>query len=492
MTSTDHPVRISRRGARGVGVTVLAQVVTMLTQLVGTVLLARLLSPDAYGLLAMVTVLMAAGSLIRDFGMGTASLEADALDDLQASNLFWVNAALAGGTAACLALIAPLVSHVFGDTRLLLLVPVMSAVLFVTGLQTQYQARLARDLRFGALAIGTTSAAAVGLAVGVLGATSGWGYWALAAQQGSGALWLFCYYLVATKWTPSLPSRGVGSRSQVRAGAYYGLANVMGYLADNIDTFMIGLRWGPTPLGFYNRAFATFMQPITATFGPLTLVVVPTVRKLTGATGSASLILLKMQSALVGAATWGLVMVAATADWLIPALLGPQWLPMVPILRVLAVGGVPKVLLQVNYWAYVISAKPQQLFQSSLITKPIQIILVVIGAQFGVMGVAWAYVIGNAVNWPINLLWLSRRGGPSPWGMLANGLRLAWAAALSYSVAVLVLSAMRPALGDWPMVLIGAGVVAVAYPAAFLLTPGGWREARGAVSIGMNLVRRTA
>ncbi|MBO0594578.1 lipopolysaccharide biosynthesis protein [Nesterenkonia sp. E16_10] len=458
-------------------------------QLVGAIVLARLLNPDAYGLIAMVTVLMGLGALIRDFGMGTASLQERDLSNSQASNLFWVSAALSVGSALLLGLAAPIVAAMFGDDRLTGLVPVMAVVLLLTGLQTQHQMRLARQMRFTAMVVASVTSILVGILVGIAGALLGLGYWALAMQQGATALWMVVALLVLTRWIPSLPVRGAGSRKHVHAGAEYGLANMLGYAADNADTLMIGIRFDAIALGNYNRAFQLFMQPITGVFGPLIRVVVPTVNRATASGGDPHRMLLRVQSSLVGLATWALLVTAAVADWLIPLLLGDQWNALVPLLQILALGGVFKALSQINYWAYVISKQSRQLFYSNLVTKPIQISLVVIAAFFGVEWVAWAYVAGRAISWPINLVWLARTAGQPPTAALINGLRILVAAVVAYAVTRILLGLM-PAMTDFSMTLSGVLMASVLFFAAFLASPGGAKETKRILTLA-NAFRST-
>lgn len=475
-------------GARGAGITMTAQVATMSINLVGMIVMARLLTPGDYGLLAMVTVLMGAGELIRDFGMGTASLQERSLNQAQASNLFWVNALLSAGTALLLALSSPIVARVFNDDRLIRLVPMMAIVLLLTGLQTQYQARLARSARFSALALATVTSAGIGIIMGVIAALSGWSYWALATQQGATALWMLGFYVSATRWLPSLPARGVGSAEHLRAGADYGMANVLGYIADNVDTFMIGLISGPVPLGSYNRAFQLFMQPINAVFGPLTRVVIPTINRARLEGRDPGTMLLRVQTALVGLATWGLLVTAVTADWLLPLLIGEQWMAAVPLLQILAVGGVFKALSQINYWAYVASRKSRQLLLSNLVTKPLQIVLVIASAFHGVEWVAWAYVLGRAISWPVNLVWLAHTANQPSRAAFISGIRIIASACAAAALTRVTLGALLP-LDDVSLVLIGASVSTLLYLGIFAICPGGIQEFRVILRIGKALRR---
>ncbi len=462
----------------------------MALQFAGTIVLARLLSPDAFGLLAMVTIFMGLGALIRDFGMGTASLQERTLTQAQSSNLFWVNTALATATAVLLAAAAPLIALMYDDPRLTGLVPVMAIVLLLSGLQTQYQARLARDMKFTALALATITSVGAGIAAGIAAALLGWGYWALAVQQGAAALWLLCFYLTTSRWIPSLPTRAAGSRAHLRAGSDYGLANVLGYAADNVDRLAIGLRGGTVDLGYYDRAFQLFMQPITAIFGRLTWVVIPTINRSTEEGHGSSSMLLRVQSVLVGAAVWVLLVTAVTADWLIPLLLGDQWAPLVPLLQILAIGGVFKALSQINYWAYVVARQPRQLLLSNLVTKPIQILLIVGAAMLGVEWVALAYAVGRALSWPINLVWLARTAGQRSWLMLGNGMRIILAAGIGFLGTRFMLGTV-PDLADAWMVVLGTLISSITYIFVFLIYPGGFREVRGIIGIARQLRRRT-
>ncbi len=466
-----------------------AQGANMVLQLLGMIVLARLLTPDDYGLLAIVTVLMGIGALIRDFGMGTAALQETSLSQAQASNLFWTNAMLSAATAGILALCSPVIAVIFGDSRLLALVPVMASVLLVMGLQTQYQAMLARERRFASLAGAAIGSNAAGIFVGVTTALIGWGYWALAAQQMTVAVGLLTIYLLTTRWLPSKPARGVGSRHHIRAGAHYGTANVIGYAADNVDTIMIGLQWGSVALGNYNRAFALFAQPIAALFGPLTQVVVPTINRTRAEGGDPNALLLRVQSALVGLATWGLLVTAATAPWLIPLLIGNQWAAAVPLLQILAVGGVFKALSQINYWAYVASKQSRELLRSNLVTKPIQIALIVVAAFFGVTWVAWAFVLGRAISWPVNLIWLARTVGQRSSAAFWNGLRILTAGAIAFGITTTVLLLVPPMTNAWTVV-IGIATASLVYFVVFALLPGGTRELRSILSLRSALLRR--
>ena len=422
------------RGVWGAGISMVGQIIVIVIQLLGTIVLSRLLAPADFGLVAMVAVFMAIGALIRDFGMPTAALAAPSLNDQQASNVFWVSAALSFVAGLLLLVGSPLIVLFYSEPRLAWIVPPMAGILVLNGLQAQYQVRLARSMQFSAVVAISVASTAIAFAVAVLAAVSGWGYWALVVQQAASALVSLLASLLVTRWLPTWPRRASGSMKLVRAGGDVGIANVLGFLADNADTLVIGAVWGSVPLGLYNRAFQLFMYPVNAVFGPLTRVIIPVVNRAVAEGRSAASVLLRVQFGVCGLAVWLLLVTSVTAPWLVPLLLGAQWAEAAPLVQILALGGAFKALSQTNYWAYLVEQQTRQLLTSNLITKPLQILLIVGAGFISVEMVAWAFVLGRALTWPFNLMWLSRTASGYSWPFAANGARLLLSAGLSFFV----------------------------------------------------------
>jgi PST family polysaccharide transporter len=469
-------------GAKGGAVTLAGKATELVIQFVGTVVLARLLSPDDFGVFAMLTVFMGIGVVIRDFGMPTAALQAKRLSEQQASNVFWVTAVLSMAVAALLVLITPLIVALYDQPGLSLIAPAMAGVLLVNGLQAQYKVRLARQMRFPNIAVIAVVAQLAGLAAGTLAAVLGAGYWALVIQATTGATTTLVLSTAITRWLPMRPRRGHGSLPLLHTGMANGAASVLGYAADNADTVMIGVVWGAGPLGQYNRAFQLFMSAVMSFFGPLTSVAVPTVNRAIAEGRSGQDILARAQIALCGPAIWLLLVTAATAEYLIPLLLGEQWEQTIPLLQILAVGGAFKALSQTNYWAYLIEQQSKQLLLSNMVTKPMQIAFVVVAAFHSVEAVAWAFSLGRAITWPINLIWLWKTAGQNPVRFGANGMRLIASALAGFAATLWLYNSLQ---FESPLVAIlaGATLSTLVFLTVAIFLPGGRREADGAIAV---------
>ncbi|TVT52989.1 MAG: lipopolysaccharide biosynthesis protein [Azoarcus sp. PHD] len=478
------------KGAKGGAVALAGQAAQLVIQFVGTVVLARLLSPEDFGVFAMLVVFLGIGELIRDFGMPTAALQAKSLSEQQASNVFWVTAALSTAVAVLLVLAMPLIVALYDQPKLALIGPVMAGVLVVNGLQAQYSVRLARQMRFSTVTAIAVTARLTGLGAGIVAALLGAGYWALVIQAAAVAITTLVSSVAVTRWLPQRPRRGHDSMPLLHTGMANGAANLLGYAADNADNLMIGAMWGAGPLGLYNRAFQLFMSAVMSFFNPLTSVVVPTANRAIAEGRRAEDILARAQTALCGPAIWLLLVTAATAEYLIPLLLGEQWKDAVPLLQILALGGAFKALSQTNYWAYLVEQQSKQLLLSNLVTKPIQIAFIVAAAFHSVEAVAWAFSLGRAITWPINIIWLWKTTGQDPVRFGANGMRLVGSALAGFGAAAWLYNAVAFS-SPWLAVLAGGVLSTLMFLAVAVLLPGGRREAVDAAMLARMIFSRT-
>lgn len=481
------------RGARGGGIVVAGQFTRLALQLAGTVILSRLLSPADFGLIAMVLVFTSLGALLRDFGLSTVVLQARTLTQQQASNLFWLSAGLSTAVAAGLALATPLIVLLFEEPRLATIAPLLAVALLVDGVQAPLQMQLARRMRFSALTATDLIAQTTSLALAVWCAIAGWGYWALVVQALSAAVMLLVLRAILARWIPSLPRRGYGSKEHFRAGGEFGLAQLLAFAANNADTVVLGARWGATDLGFYSKAFQLYSLPRSGLLDPLTQVTIPTVNAaIESGEHSINTLLLRLQFLLSAVLTWVYVVAAATAEWLIPLVLGPQWQVSILPFQLLCIGGAFVAFSTISYWAFVLHHQSRQLLYLHLITKPLAVALILAASPMGIAGIALAYSLGLALAWPINLVWLARKAKQNSWAYFRGGLRTLGAAAVSFLATRLLLE-LLPELPSIVTILIGGAAASIFYIAALIIAPGGFRlvaEALTSVLLTLKSKRR--
>lgn len=401
---------LGARAAKGAFVSVGGQALKAAIQMVGLVILARLLSPEDYGLVALTAVVVGIGEIFRDFGLSTAAVQARTLSAEQRGNLFWINLGIGCLLAAVVAgVVAPLVATAMNAPALADVMRLLALTFLLNGAATQYRASLERALRFKRIALLDALAPLAGLVVAISLAVGGAGVWALVAQQLTTGVVLLILLVWSGGWLPGPPRRGVDMDGMLRFGWNMVGNQLVGYAANNIDSLLIGWRFGLAPLGLYNRAFQLLMQPYNQIRVPITRVAIPVLSRLQEREDRYWAFLLRGQIALGYTLCVGLLLVAGSARPLTSLLLGERWMEAAPLLALLAIAATLQSLATVAYWVYVTRGLTGHLFTWSLISAAIKISFVGVGSFFGLLGVATGYMLAPLVAWPLSFMWLSRR-----------------------------------------------------------------------------------
>src|SRR5688572_2148941 len=226
-----------------------------------TMILARLLTPQDFGLVAMVLSVTGLVTIFRDLGLATATVQSPSLDHPRVNTLFWLNVFFGIAMGLLTAVFSPLFSYFFREPRVIGLGVIMGGVMMIEGFAIQHQALLRRRMRFGALAFSEIASVAAGAAVGLILAWRGVGYWSLvwmkvaAAAVGVATLWLLC------TWRPSGMLRLGEARSLMKFGGQITAARFIRYLSRNLDRILVGRSLGPQSLGFYAKASGWLVAP---------------------------------------------------------------------------------------------------------------------------------------------------------------------------------------------------------------------------------------
>ena len=384
---------LKRLAVRGAAATISASGLALAAQVVSTVVLARLLTPADFGVVAMVTTF---SLLLVSFGLNgftEAVIQCEEIDHYTASNLFWFNTgaglALAIAFAAAGSLLAsfyrnPLVAHV---------AIALSVGICVQATSVIHLALLMRAMRFAGTSSSDVIGRAVNTAVSILLALRGWGYWALVvgiiAQQLSvtiGAWWL-------CSWIPSLPRRTGKTRAMLRfAGKVYGQFSVA-YSTRNIDNLLVGWRFNAVALGFYKKAFDLFALTATQLTAPLNNVALAALSRLNQDHARFRRYLASSLGmvAFVGmAASADLSLVGKDAVRLV---LGPKWSESGRIFELFGPGIGAMLLCSTVGWIHFSIGKPERLIRASIAGLALTLCLFLVGLSWGPAGVAAAWSI---------------------------------------------------------------------------------------------------
>jgi O-antigen/teichoic acid export membrane protein len=165
---TDHLLKdLEVRSFRGGVVTLVGQAVKFLLQMISTVVLARLLRPEDFGLVAMVGVIILSIGMWTDLGLSNATVQRLAITQPQVSLLFWVNCALGAGATILVAILAPVIAWFYHEPRLIHVTLALSLTFLLGGLTVQHRALLRRQMQFKMIMSIDCVSMAVGIAIGL-------------------------------------------------------------------------------------------------------------------------------------------------------------------------------------------------------------------------------------------------------------------------------------------------------------------------------------
>ncbi|MBI2810514.1 MAG: lipopolysaccharide biosynthesis protein [Candidatus Melainabacteria bacterium] len=396
--STEHlSADIGGRTVRAGTVTVLSQGIKLLLQIGSMVLLARLLTPEDYGLFGIVTAVTALGLIIKDMGLAAATLNSATLNHQQVSNLFWITAGRNVALAAVTCVVAPFVAQFYHDSRLTPLLVAMSLTFVVLALSSQHQALLRRQMRFQSLALIDLVSLALGIGAAIVCASAGAQVWSLVVMQIAIAIGTTVGSWLACSWRPGLLNRRASTRSLLQFGQQIVAFQVLDYFVRNVDNLLIGRWCGAGTLGLYDRAFQLHMIPAQNICWPIGAVVLGTLSRVRSDTvrfNKCAVLTIYSASAICMPI---IAFLFVTAHEAVSLLLGPHWFGSVDIFRALAPAAFFESIVLSLGWIFAASNQGARLLKCCLVQTIASVAGFFIGVRWGAVGVALALSVTRSI-----------------------------------------------------------------------------------------------
>lgn len=484
--ATDHlTADLGRRSRRGGAVLLAAQVVRVLAQLGTLVVLARLLPPAAFGLLAMVAAIGAVLDLVKEFGLSAATIQKQDITHAQVSSLFWINGGAGAVLGLALFLAAPLLAAFYRQPELEDVARVLALGFVASGLTVQHWALLRRQMRFAAIAGLETAADLASFALAIALALGGAGYWALVAQRLASPLLLMVGSFVLCRWRPGWPALAPGLRGLLGFGAGVTGSGLAVAFARSIDQILIGWLWGPALLGLYERTTRLLMLPVNTINAPVYAAGMPALSRLAGEPARYRSMFLRIMQ-LLGLLTMPVFAVGAVgADWVVAILLGPAWSAAVPLVAWFSLSAITLPTVLAVGLLYMTQARTSEMLRATLLDATVAVAAILAGLPWGVTGVAASLALaGLALRLPL-AVWLSTRRGPVTATALARALAAPGSAALLVGLAGTAVHTLEP--GPTPLAL---AELAAAAAIACLIAVLAWPETRSELLITLRRLFR--
>lgn len=449
-----------------------AQGATLILRLGSLMVLARQLGPIDFGLVGMVTAFTGVLSWFRDFGLSSAAVQRSSVTEEQLSTLFWINIAVGVLLAIVALVMAPGIAKFYHEPRLLGITAVLAVGFVFNSAGVQHFARLQREMRFTALALINIVSLAVGIAIAILGAKAGFGYWAVVLMNVTPPAVATAGFWLATGWVPGMPRRGSGIRSMIHFGGSLTLTGILVYLGYNAEKVMIGRFWGADAIGVYGRAYQIINIPTDNLNSAVGEVAFAALSRLQDDHLRRRSYFLKGFSLVLGLSLPITIACLLFADDLVFVILGPRWESAADFIRLLAPTTTVFAIINPLGWLVFSMGLVKRGLQVGPILATLMILGCAIALPYGPRAVAFAYS-AVLVLWLLPHIWWCVHGTvisvsdvlravsrPLASGILAGGL--------AYGVRVTCGESLSPLL----RLLLEGGVLGLGYFGLLLFAAG--------------------
>ncbi len=379
---------LRRRSVHGTAATFVSQGCRAALKLAGQIVIARLLVPADYGLVAMVAPILSLVYLMGELGLGQAVIFEREITPRDVSALFWCSLLLNTALAAGLALLSPAIAWFYHEPRTVGVTLVLAALLPISGLAVQPTALLNRHLRFVALAILDVVPSGIALIVGVAAAWQGWAYWSLVAFAIAETLATVLLAWPLSGWRPERPTYDPRVKRLIRTGLHITGYNLAGYATTSCANILLGATEGTGPLGLYDRGYKLVVQPVAQLTTPIGRIAVPLLARLRADPERYRRTYLDMLRVMLLLVTPGLLFGAVMAQPLMLFLLGPKWAGVVPVFAWLCLGGLATPLYASTFWLFTTQDRTPSQTAYVAATSVISVVSFVAGLPWGPAGVA--------------------------------------------------------------------------------------------------------
>jgi O-antigen/teichoic acid export membrane protein len=463
---------LKKRSLRGGLFTMAGSGIGFVLRLGATAVLARLLVPEHFGLISMVTALTAIAESFKDFGLSTATIQQKEITHEQVSTLFWINALIGLVIMAIICGLAVFIARFYGDARLTWITIALSTSFFWGGCTVQHQALLLRKMKFAALTSINLGATVLSILVAIVLALKGYGFWALVwreiSRSGFFAIgtWLCC------PWLPGWPSRNAGVGGMLKMGGDITAFNLITFFTDNLDYILVGKVFGAGSLGYYKQGTQLAMLPIGFLTEPVNTVAQPALRTLQDDLPRYRAYYKKILGSLTFATMPLMVFLFVHAHELIRALLGEKWDGAVVYFQIFAAAGFIRPAIGTTGFVMITSGITRRYLFLGLINSLSIVVGICVGFMWGAVGVAMGHMLANYVLF-LPAAYIAFKGTPVSVGLFLSSIVPSLICSLGMGLALTLFASLYPIQNNLFAVIAAAPIGAVSYLALWMLMPEG-------------------
>jgi teichuronic acid exporter len=372
------------------------------SQFVILIIMARILSPEDFGVMALLALFVGLANVFVDGGFSSALIQRQNITHIDESTVFFFNLGMGLVVSLALCALAPSIALLFDKPILRPLTYVMAVNVFINAFGSIHTTLLTKELNLKLIAKvgGISSALSGGLAIFL--ALKGFGVWSLAIQTVTTSLLSGLLLWKGHSWRPLWTFSFSSLRSYFRFGGYLLIVSFVDILHTNLYSLLIGKFYHIREVGFYDRAQKTQLLPVNFIMLVINRVAFSTFSSLAEDKEKLSRAFRKAQRLVMFVNIPLSVTMIVLPEPIILTLFGEKWLPSAPILQVLGISALlwPMHILNTN--VLMAQGRSDLFFNIMLIKKTVSISLTVLGSFYGIMAIAWAQVAASLFALVVN------------------------------------------------------------------------------------------
>lgn len=444
---------VRKHAASGVVFSGVNQVVRLLTQFLSVVVMARLLEPSDFGIMAMVGPVYAFATMFGHLGLNQATVQRPNITSEQVNSFFWISVGVS--TLVCLLLIgiSPFVGWFYKEPRTVALTIAMALLIPLSGVGNQHGAILYRKMEFRAQAVINIASLILSLLGSIAWGYLFGGYWSLYIGMALGSVVSLVGVWMVIKWRPGRPALAKETSEMLRYGLNMTAGNFIYFITGSINSVVIGRSMGDRALGLYDRATKLLSAPLQQLTVPISNAMVPMLCQLQNDEDRYRRTFLRTIGSLMLVASPGVIWAVALPDLLVTKLMGPKWLETTAIFAALSLAALPQLINDSAGWLMTSQGRAKDYARWSLFHSIISITALFIGMPFGIIGIARAMAISQILRTPF-LWWFACRVGPVQLKSVITALTPQVTGSIAAYV-ILLLLRHSGLLGPWPLLIAG-------------------------------------
>lgn len=393
---------LKQQALKGMLWTFIQQMSTQGIGFVVSIILARLLLPQEFGLIALLGIFVAIGNVLINSGLSQSLIRTENPTDDDFSTVFFFNIIISIFMYIIIFFIAPFIANFYNQPLLTDITRVYGIVFIISAFSIIQNTRLVKEMNFKKQTIINIPSLIIGSAVGITMALNGFGVWSLvwSAISRNAALSIQLWWW--SPWMPSFRFNKEKIKQHLGFGYKLTLSGIIGTLFQDIYTIIIGKFFDPIQVGFYNRADTIKQLPVSNFSAVLHTVTFPLFSKIQNddvKLKNAYKKILQMSIFLIAPT---LLFMSALAEPLFRFLLTEKWLPAVPYFQILCFSGILYPIHAYNLNILTVKGRSDLFLKLEIIKKILVIVVILISFQWGIFGLLYGSVIGSVLALVIN------------------------------------------------------------------------------------------